>query len=284
MIMSALIAQSRREFADQPKSSIAQKAGDGVTTLFNLGKFPIIEGSYSIKVGSSALIENAVSGYTINLDNGDLTLKRVAPNGLQVVANFKYANWRDQNWMEAHNQAIDILNGKGFFRQTVRAQWTISANIRLYNAPSGTIEVYEILESDNGTTSGNMRMPSVNWSYQQDPNQVVFGQFPTANNAAWWSYMRNMKKFTTTSATLDVKDDWMEMVKKKGGAIYGRFMAAKIAQQGNANIDEGHFSFTNLRTLSNDLDTDFENMAKVKKPTRPAISIGYAIDTGGVQP
>lgn len=282
--MSALIAQCRREFFDEPKSSVAQKATDGLTTLFNIGKFPILESSYAIKANTSALVENAVSGYTINLDNGDITTKRTYANGILVTANFKYTNWRDQNWMEAINQSIDILNGKGFFRQTVRQQFGISANVRTFSLPSAAVEVYEILESDNGTTSGNMRIPQVNWSYQQDAGKLVFGQFPTAANIGWYSYLRNMKTYGATSATVDVKDDWLELLKKKAGAMYARSMAAKIAQQGNANIDEGHFSFTNLRTLANDIDNDFDKMAKVKKPTRPAVSVGYALSTGGPQP
>ena len=75
--------------------------------------------------------------------------------------------------------------------------------------------------------------------------------------------------------------DWVEMVKKRAGAIYFRSLAAKIAKQGNASIDEGHFSFTNLRTMANDLDKDFEVMALRKKPTRPAKGIQWHIPDGG---
>lgn len=279
MIMSALISQCRREFYDIPRSSVAQKAGDGTTTLFNLGKFPIVESSYTVKVGTSAQTSSA---YTLNLDNGDITFKNAAPpNGIQAKVNFQYVNWRDQNWLEAINQSIDVLNGRGFFKQTVLSGFNISANIRLYSAPSGTIEVYEFLESDNGTISGNMRKPAVNWSYQQGANKIQLGQFPTAKNQGWISFLRNMKKYSATSATLDVVDDWIEPVKKKAGAIYMRYMASKIAQQGNANIDEGHFSFTALRTNANDLDNDFDKFAKVKKPTRPAVGIQYNLSTGG---
>ena len=282
MIMSALISQCRREFGDVPKSSVAQKAGDGSTSLFNLGKFPIVEGSYVVSVGTSAKIDN--TDYSLDKDNGDLLfLIQTPPSPLQVKANFKYANWRDQNWMEAINEGIDALNGKGFFRQTVRDQtsFSISARVRQYNAPSGTIEVYEIMESDNATLSGNWRPIRVNWSYQQDANQIVLGQFPTAANRAALSYLRNMRKYTATSATVDVKDDWMELVKSKAGAKFYRHMAGKIATQGNATIDEGHFSFTSLRTQANDLDNDFEKLAKSKKPTRPAVTIQNRIDTGG---
>lgn len=280
MIMSALIAECRREYQDPVRSSIAAKAGDGTTTLFNLGRYPIIESSYSVKKGTSAMVD--LTDYSLNLDNGDLQfIISAPPNGIQAQAFFKYANWRDQQWLEALNQGIDTLNGKGFFRQSVREQFAISAKVRQYSAPSGTIEVYELLESDNGTISGNMRKPAVNWSYQQDQNQIVFGQLPSSSNKAWISRLRNMNIYGATSATVDVKFDWKEMLKKYAGAVYSRSMAQKVATQGNANIDEGHFSFTSLRTQSNDLFNDFNNLAKAKKPTRPAVDIQQKMDTGG---
>lgn len=280
--MSALIAECRREFQDLVKSSYAAKQGDAKSTLFNVGKFPIVENSYAVKLSPSVSAKVQGTDYNINLDNGDVTFLSGAPSTSgRVTINFQYANWRDQNWMEALNQGIDVLNGKGFFRQSVREPFAISANVRQYSAPSGTIELYEFLESDNGTLSGNMRRPSVNWSYQQDQNVLTLGQFPTANNQGWISRLRNMQIYTATSATVDVKYDWKELLKKYAGGVYTRSMAQKIATQGNANIDEGHFSFSNLRTQSNDLFNDFNNLAKVKKPTRPAVEIQNRLDVGG---
>ena len=42
------------------------------------------------------------------------------------------------------------------------------------------------------------------------------------------------------------------------------------------------FSFTNLRTMANDLDAEFERLAARKKPTRPAKDIGFQNPNGGV--
>lgn len=280
MITSALIAQCRREYGDEPKSVSVSRNGNGSITLFNTGKFPIVENSYKVYLSGALQTENAPSGYSINLDNGDIQEGITPGNGKEVKAEFKFAFWRDQNWNEAINQSIQTLNGMGFFRQVVQSSAAIklSAGIVLYSAPSGCVDLYEFLVSDNFTTSGNFKKPYVNWRYDQDGNKLVLGIKPSVSNYAKASYLRNMNTFTSTSATIDVLGDWIELVKKNAGAIFYRSMAGKIAKQGNATVDEGHFSFTNLRTMANDLDTSFQNFAKRKKPARPAKDLSFKIE------
>lgn len=282
MIASALIAQCRREYHDEPVSVSVQRAGNASVNLFNSGKFPIVEGSYIVYV--SGVMKNDVSDYTYDLDNGDLRILSTPGNGIMVRSDHKYAIWRDKNWVEAQNQAIDTLNARGFFRQVVRntSIITLSAGITTYSGPSACIDIYEFLVRTGNNLSGNFVTPGTNWSYQQDANKLVLGSRPTTSQYTGISYLRNLQTYSATSATLDVLPDWVEAVKKKTGAIFFRSLAAKIAKQGNANVDEGHFSFTNLRTMANDLDNDFENLVKRKKPTRPAKDMQYHLETGGV--
>lgn len=277
MITSALISQLRRAYRDMPKATQSQKAGDGSSTLFNLGFFPVIESSYTIQV--SGAVKTETTHYTLDKDNGDLNFLSAPANGASVQGNYKYANFRDQHWVEAINHGIEVLNARGFFRQIVRnnAIMRISAGIRTYAGPSGCIDLYQVLESDNNNLSGNPTMLGGNWSYQQDANKLILGYSPTTANRLWISYLRNLQQYQATSATLDLLTDWVELVKLKAGSFYFRSMAAKIAQEGNANIDEGHFSFTNMRTMANDLDTDFEKLVKAKKPTRPAKNVQWNI-------
>jgi hypothetical protein len=275
-ILSALVAQCRRDFGDNPKSSQVARMGNGVTNLFNIGKYPIVENSYTIYINNVSKAEG--TDYVFDLDNGDLRTLGSAVS-TEVRSEFQYANWRDKNWIEAINKGIDDLNGKGFFKQVVndRTSLRISANVQSYSAPSGSIDVYDFLVSDNNTISGNFKKPAVNWSYQQDANKLTLESKPSTANYAQISYLRNLRKYTASSATVDVTADWLEMVMQRAGAHFYRYMAGKIAKQGNATIDEGHFSFTNLRTMANDLNAEFENLAKRKKPTRPAKEMQYAI-------
>lgn len=282
MITSALIAQCRREFGDNPKTIQVKKDGDGSSTVFNLGFFPVVEGSYGVYVNNN--LKTETTDYTLDKDNGDTRFIVAPPSGQEVRVEYKYAHWRDKNWLEAINDTIDELNGRGFFRQIVRssAAITLSASKQVYDGPSACVDIYEFLVSDNFTTSGNFKKPSTNWSYQQDGNKLVLGNKPTVKNYAKISYLRNMKTYAATSATLDILDDWKELVKKGAGEKFYRYMAGKIAKQGNATIDEGHFSFSNLRTMANDLSTDFNELALRKKPTRPAKDFQFLQSGGGV--
>lgn len=273
MITSALITELRREYGDEPKTMRVSRQGNGSVSLFNLGKFPVIEGSYTVYLSTSARVEN--THYTLDKDNGDLFMISTPSNGQEVAVQYKYAHWRDQNWVEAINQAIENLNGRGFFRQVINntSIMRISAGVQTYNAPSACVDLYDFKVYSGGAYV----KPGTNWEYQQDANKVVFETKPSLAMSASISYLRNMQTYAATSATLDILNDWKEAVKKKAGAIFYRSIAGKIAKQGNATIDEGHFSFTNLRTMANDLETDFTQLAARKKPTRPTKDLKFNI-------
>lgn len=277
MITSALITQCRQDFGDIAKSTQVKRTGDGSSTLYNLGSFPVKEKSYTVYKGTSAQVEN--TNYTLDLDNGDVNFVS-APGSIEVRADFQFAHWRDANWRLAINNAIEELNARGFFRQIIRNKtlMAISANVREYSGPSACIDIYEFLLFDDRTISGEYTRPPGNWSYQQDGNKIVLAWTPSVAEKAAVSYLRNLQTYTAVSATLDVLNDWVVLIKKKAGTQFYRYLAGKIAKQGHANIDEGHFSFTNLRTQANDLDNEFDILARRKKPTRPAKPIQFHVD------
>lgn len=281
-LVSTLIAECRREYADVAKSTSVSRAGNASVNLFNLGKHPVMESSYQIYL--SGALKSEGSDYSIDLDSGDLQMSVTPGNGIIVKANHKYAEWRDKNWLEAINNGLEELNARGFFRQVARvsAPFQISAGIQKYNGPSACIDLYEFLVSDNSTTSGNFIKPMVNWSYQSDANNLILGNKPISRNYAKISYLRTLQRYTAVSATIDVPATWEPLVKKYAGAAFFGSLAAKIAKQGNANIDEGHFSFTNLRARSRDLMDEFKDAAARKKPTRPAKDFGFFFPEGGV--
>lgn len=277
MITSALITQCRQDYGDIIKSTQVKKTGDSVSNLFNLGSYPIKENSYAVYKGTSAQIET--TNFTLDLDSGDLQFV-TAPTAIEVKVNFQYSQWRDANWRLAINNAIEELNARGFFRQVVRnkTSMAISANVREYSGPSACIDINEFLLFDNRTISGEYTRPPGNWNYQQDANKILLAWTPSVAEKVAISYLRNLQTYTATSATLDVLNDWIVLIKKKAGAQFYRYLAGKVAKQGNANIDEGHFSFTNLRAMGADLDNEFDILARRKKPTRPAKPMQFHVD------
>lgn len=279
-IISALISQCRREYGDEPKTVRVSRQGNNSVNIFNLGKFPVVEGSYVVYV--SGIAKNEGGDYSIDLDNGDLNLMQTPANAIPVTVQHKYAEWRDKNWIEAMNNAVQDLNARGFFRQfsRVNAPFALSANLQKFSGPSACIDLYELLVQNS--VSGSLVKPNVNWNYQQDSNTVIIGNRSSVTQAAKISYLRNLQTYAAASATIDVLPEWEVLVKKKAGANFYRSLAGKIAKQANANVDEGHFSFTNARTMANDLDNEYQNLALKKKPTRPAKDLNFYSTEGGV--
>lgn len=281
MITSALINECRREFGDLKKSTRMVKTGDGSSTLFNTGSFPIIENSYSIYKGTSAQTET--TNYTLDKDTGDLVFTSAPTSAYTTKAEFKYAHWRDANWVEAINQGIEALNARGFYKQVVNDCTTmrISANIRKYTGPANCIDLYQVLESDNNTVSGDYVKLGTNWVYNPATNELLLGNYPSTANRIAVSYLRRIYTYSATSATLDIPSGFVELVKKFSGAKFYKSLAGKVAKEPHANIEEGHFSFTNLRTMSKDMMDEFHVEAVRSKPSRPARDIQYHIEGGG---
>lgn len=283
MITSALIGQLRRKYSDIPKAAQVKRAADGVSTLFNVdrNRVPVMEGSYGVYFSGVAKTE--VTDYTLDKDSGDLQTIAVQNAGIEIKMNFKHANFRDATWVEAINDTIDQLNGRGFFRQTVRqfGVFSLSANVKSYNGPSGAIDVYEVLRSADSTTSGVLTKLPGNWSYQSDANKILLGYAPTLTEPIALSYLRRLNKYSATSATLDIRDEWRTLVTLGAGAYYFNAQAGKIAQQGNASIQEGHFSYTSLIRQANELERKFLLECTRLKPSHAAKDILYKVPGGG---
>lgn len=278
MITSALISQARREYRDVPKKVRVTRKGDGSTNLFNVGFFPVIESSEAVNISGGATLSGGGVGYTLDNDSGDLTMATTPASGHELKSEHKYAHWRDTNWLEVIGQAVDTLNARGWFRQVVNSGIVISAGTMQITAPVGCVDVYSLKKKQ---TSAHLASFPFNWSYQQDANRIIFGAAPGGKISASFSYLRQMLRPSATSVTLDVPSAAIEPVKKYAGAMFFRSLAAKIAQQGNATIDEGHLSFTNMRTMANDLLAEYDNFAARSKPSRPARGVQWHIPGAG---
>lgn len=280
MILSALIDEMRNAHNDVPESSQASRGGDGLTTLFALGKSrsPIVENSYSVYKNTSGLTET--TDYTIDLDRGDIEFV-VAPTSAHTVkATFRHANFRNRQWIDAYNDAVDQLNARGFFREILHdtSSVVISANTQKSLMPTGTRDVHQLQIAD---INGNWCRVSANWSYHEDSNYLVLGWLPTTTMSARVSYIRKIQRSSSTTSTVDIKDEWSELVKRSAGSYFYRKMAGHVALQGNANVEDGHFSFSNLRGQARDLREEFLNEATRMKPSLPAKPISYYIPGGG---
>ena len=273
-----MITELRRESGDIKKSTRATREGDGTTTLYNLGKNPIISASEVVTISGGATL--SAGSYSLDHDSGDLDMTDNTPAAAdELKVEFKYANWRDRNWVEAINQGISMLNAKGFFRQTVRQSFVLSAGTRVSSGPSACVDIYEFLRRPTSATYVNHNF---NWSYQEDSNQIVLGSVINTATSAARSYLRELQTYASPSATIDLRNAWIEPVKKYALGQYYRYRAGVVAQEGNANVKDGHLLVNNLRAMYKDIDREFEKFIVRAKPTRPAKDMQFHIEGGGL--
>ena len=277
MLVSAFISVLRRRYNDLPKKHSDIRTGDGSSTVYKTMFSPIKESSFKLYIKNTL---QDTSGYTIDLDTGDITLGS-ATSG-KINAQYQQVNFRDQHWLEAIQSAVDSL-GDQFFRTVIgdTSSMTLSADVQKYDCPSSCIKMTEILESDDYTTSGDWIKLSVNKRYDRGSNVLVISSKPSKANYLLISYLRKIARPTATTSALDVQDNWLELLELKTGAHYHRAMSSRIAQQGNATIEEGHLSMAQLRAMANDFELMYENLKKKLKPIMPASEIPYYIHGGG---
>lgn len=277
MLVSGFISVLRRRYNDLPTKHQDTRTGDGSSTIYKTQFAPIKESSFKQYINNSLI---AASGYTIDLDTGDLVL--IAATSNEIKSQYQEVKFRDQHWLEAIQSAVDAL-GDQFFRTVVGdvSSMHISADVQKYNCPSSCIKLTEVLESSDYTSAGSWVKPRVNHRYDRRANVLVMGSKPSKANYLLISYLRKINRPTATTSALDVEDAWLQLIDLKAGAIFLRSMASKIAQQGNATVEEGHLSMAQLRALANDNEILFENLKKKLKPIMPASEVPYYIHGGG---
>lgn len=277
MIVSALISEMRREANDLPEKHKDVRQGDGQSTVYKTKYAPIKEGSFKLYINNAL---QATSGYTVDLDTGDIDLQGATSN--EVRAQYQSVQHRDQHWLEFIQSSMRAFGDK-FYRSTIRSTsaMSISANVQVYDCPSDCIRATEILESDNYTSAGNFRQLNTNVRYDRRSNKIILGNKPTKANFVELSYLRKLTIPSTTSDTLDVEDNWIEMVKLKSIAKHARAYAYKIAKDGNVSVEEGHLQMRDLRALANDNEILFEDLKKKNKPVMPNATIPYDLPGGG---
>ena len=277
MIVSALITKLRREYSDFPEKHRDIRTGDGSSTVYRLSKAPVLESSHSLYVNNA--LQDA-SAFTLDQDTGDLDL--VAATSNEIRSQYKSVNFRDQHWLEGIQDAFDCLGDK-FYKMTIRSITgiTLAKGVQVYDCPSDCIRLTEFLQSDDYTSAGNWVKPRINTRYDRRSNKLILGVKPSKANFTKISYARILTRPTATSSTLDLESYWIKMASHKAGAYYLRSMATRIAQQGNATIEEGHLSISHLRQLANDKEILFENAKKELKPIMPHSEIPFYIHGGG---
>lgn len=282
MVTSGFIAQLRRQYRDLPILHNDVIVGDGSSTVFASKTFPIKEGSSELSINNVIKTEN--TDYTLDYDTGDIELTSATSNTISHV--YKSVNFRDADWLDAIAAGHQSL-GDQFFKTVVMdtSSMAISSGSQKINCPAGCIRIISLFESDNFSTSPSRWVPlQTNWRYDRRSNKILTSVKPSRNNYIAASYLRKVITPSSVTMSLDIEDDWQQIVGAKAGEQYFRSMAGKIGQQGNATVEEGHLNVQALRILANDSAQEFEVLRKRLKPVMPNLGLPYYDNAKGLTP
>ena len=277
MIVSAFISMCRREFNDLPEKHRDVKTGDGASTVYKTKAAPIKEGTFKLYIGNT--LKTVGSQYNIDSDTGDIDIS--AATSAEIRAEYSGVKFRDQHYIEFIQSAIDEMGNKFWKRVVGSTAINLQSGVYVYDCPSACVALTKVRRSDNFTSSGNFIPMDVNVRYDTGGNKLVLGLVPTKANYLALDYCSRISKPTATSNTLDIKQEWEAGLKMKIGSIFHRSLASKIAQQGNASVEAGHWSVANLRQIANDFEVKYQNWEKKNKPTLPSSELNYHIPNGG---
>lgn len=278
MIVSGFINELRRRVGDLPAKHLDSRQGDGSSTVYKSTFSPIDSKFYQLYINS--VLKTPGTDYTIDLDTGDFTLATTTSNLIELK--YQSVNFPDQWWLDTIKDSIRSL-GDRYFRTVIRSTsgMALSAGVNVYDCPSACIRLIEAYQSDSNSLSGNWVGLGMNHWYDRRSNKLILGAKPIRSNPMAISFLRRISLPTATSSTLDVEENWLAVIGKRCEENYARARAMKIAQQGNASVEQGHLSVQTLRMLANDANTLYETLKKQNRPIMPAQTIAYYVPGGG---
>lgn len=272
MIVSALISKLRSNYGDKPTKHLDSLVGDGSSVVFKTKYSPVLETGFGLYIDD--VLKTKDTDYEIDLDTGDIVLTTATTGTIDFK--YKSAYKRDNDWLGFIQSGIRGF-GDEFYRSVTRSPsaFTISAGVQVYDLPSTCIRPTEVYESSDYTSAGTFVPLNVNHWYDRRSNKLILGAAPTRANVTQMSYLRRIQVPQSTSATLDLEENWIEMLELKTGAIFARAMAMEIATQGNASVEEGHLSVQSLTNLSREQEAQFQLMKRRNRPVMPNYAIPY---------
>ena len=231
MLYSALIAKLRIELKDFGKIQKEVFDGDGSTLNFPLTHIPVKDNSYTVKVGGVA--KGETTDYSIDKDTGVITFVSVPAAGSDnVEVSYQSVKMRDGYYIELINDAIDHFRWKFWKEAEDTTTFTTVKDQYNYDLSSLTGILYLLncwYKTSSGTTVWTAIQALTNWKYMTRQQKLfVDPTFPASGLPMKFRYLKSFTKGTTTSATLDIPDEWILPYKYY---VYARFYERLIPER-----------------------------------------------------
>lgn len=205
--------------------------GDASTMIFPLSGVAIKDASYVVKIGGVAKVET--TDYTIDKDTGVITFVAAPAAGSDnVEATYQSVNIRDEDYLEIINDGIDYFRWKFWKMSTDESTLTTVKDQYGYDC-SGITGILYVLKAWYKASTGSAHWQDIqgltNYKYYTRLQELyVDPTFSTSSLPMKLLYLESFTKGTTTSATLDIPDEWLLPYKYY---IYARYYERLISEK-----------------------------------------------------
>ena len=274
--VAQLITKQRRFVRDFSKLTRETWDGDGSTLAFRTNDNPILEASYTVKIG--AVVQTETTDYTIDLDNGLVTFKAAsvpASGDDNVSIDFKYAALRDEDWLEIFNNVIRDIRDSLYSEEIDTTNITTVAKQNEYSLATISTNIVDVLSIAMRTSSSNpwvdLRTLGMGWKYLAEANEIQINPtFDVAGNAMKIHYLYGFDEVTATTEDVDVPTKWFNVLKLYMAAeYYDRIVPDKLTETAVVTKERTyHPADTVIRAAEYYRNKGDEALKKVRPPKR----------------
>jgi len=225
------LTKLRAELKDFGKIQKEVFDGDGSTLNFPLTYIPIKNDSYTVKVGGVTKAET--TDYTIDKDTGIITFVSAPVAGSDnVEVSYQSVKIKDEDYIEIINDGIDHFRWKFWKEAEDTSTFTTVRNQYNYDLSTLTGILYLLncwYKTSSGATVWTAIQALTNWKYMTRQQKLfVDPTFSASGLPMKFRYLKSFTKGTTTSATLDIPDEWILPYKYY---VYARFYERLIPER-----------------------------------------------------
>ena len=277
MTVAQYFVKLRQAIKDNPILTGEAFDGDGATTAFRTRNAPIIEGGYTVKIGTAVQVET--THYTIDLDSGVLVFLTAPTTGdNNITITYKYAKLRDAQMLDILNGIISEMKGKLWADKLDSTTITTVANQSEYSLDTLSTDIFRVIGvwiRSSSTVDWSAVSSGTNIEFWREANKLnVRPYFGTTGYALKIRYLENYSEYSATTETITIPDNYLRVIT---AFFQARFVDEIISLQvinNGAVVKETTYQATNnLLNIKTNLERQAETMLRRIKPRVPSTTI-----------
>lgn len=286
MLYSELITILRRESRDIKQPMHDSATGDGVSTYIRSTEYPIIEDSYTVKVGG--VTQTDTTDYIFDLDSGWVGFDTAVASGTGITMDYLYANVNDTGWINIINDTIRDLDSYGYFKNEVVDETTLTtiADTIEYSCPTGCKELCNVWFKMADVSNYNWCDLSerANWRYNKQANKLYLDRPLTAGYPLKVQYLEKYTLYDDLTDTIDLQDEYMNILKMGTLArYYEHLIGSKMEIESKITREVTVTPMQNIQSLASHYEKRYES-AKVRSKPMPPMKIIFPNIRRGANP